>query len=71
LPVNPEGEVRFAGLFRVSVREIVGAVDGFTSALQTSISIGENLLVNLSLRLGLRLSGDRASMKYQHGICDR
>lgn len=57
----------FAGLFRGSVLEIVGAVDveGFTTALQTSMSIGENLLVNLSLRL--RLVGDRALGNYQQG----
>jgi len=64
LLVNWEGEVWFAGLFRGSGLEIVGAV-GFTTALQTSMSIGENLLVNLSLRL--RLFGDRALGKYQQG----
>lgn len=40
--------------------EIVVDVEGFSVAFQTSISIGEKLLVNLSLRL----SGDCALRQY-------
>jgi hypothetical protein len=49
---NPEGEVWCEGRSRVSGPDaltMVGPVDGFKVAFQTSISIGG---LNLSLRLG-------------------